>query len=108
MIENLFKKTLYASDYSKNLLEHFQDHRIDWMQACGRKGRCTTCKVIVKAGMDHFRGLTAAELKYRREGALQPTERLACQARISGDVCILAPPEYQLPHMRYSDVSPEI
>jgi 2Fe-2S ferredoxin len=103
MIENLFKKTLQATDYSKTLLEHFQDHYIDWMQACGRKGRCTTCKVIVKEGMEHFSPLTAAERKYRQQAVLQPDERLACQASISGDVCLFAPREYQLPHIEYSD-----
>ena len=103
MIENLFKKTLQATDYSKSLLKHFQDNRIDWMYACGGKGRCTTCKVIVKEGQENFQALTAAEKKYLREGELRPGERLACQAKIKGDVCLIVPKEYQLPHMAYSD-----
>ena len=103
MIENLFKKSFQASDHSKTVLEHFQDHYIDWMQACGRKGRCTTCKMIVKEGLENFGPLTAVEVNYRQQGGLLHNERLACQARISGDVCVLVPREYQLPHMRYSD-----
>ena len=103
MIENLYKKTILANDHSKTLLKHFQDHHIDWMQACGGKGRCTTCKVIVKEGELHFQRLTPAEKKYREEGALKPHERLACQAIINGDVCLIAPREYHLPHMNYSD-----
>ena len=103
MIENLFKKTLQVTDHSKTLLEHFGDHGIDWMQACGGKGRCTTCKVIIKEGEINVPGLTAAEKRYFAEGALKAHERLACQAKIKADICIIAPKEYQLPHMNYSD-----
>lgn len=103
MIENLFKKVLPVTDLSKTLLQHFHDHHIDWMHACGAKGRCTTCKVIIHSGKEHFQPMTEAEQKYCREGALQPLERLACQAKITGDVSLSAPEEYQLPHVRYSD-----
>jgi 2Fe-2S ferredoxin len=103
MIENLFKKTLRVNDLSRTLLQHFHDHHIDWMHSCGGKGRCTTCKVIVKGGLDQFRPATDAEEKYRKEGALNDDERLACQAKITGDIVVAAPAEYQLPHMRYSD-----
>jgi ferredoxin, 2Fe-2S len=116
MIENLFKKTILATDYAKSLLKHFQDNHLDWMHACGGKGRCTTCKVIVLEGEEFLESPTKAEVKYAREGALKPGERLACQAcllarspgtgrqeRIGGDVRLLVPKEYQLPHVRYSD-----
>jgi ferredoxin, 2Fe-2S len=103
MIENLFKRIIVATDHSKSLLKHFQDNQIDWMHACGGKGRCTTCKVIILGGADHFEVLTKAELKYFQQGALKTGERLSCQAKIRGDVCLKVPKEYQLPHMPYSD-----
>jgi ferredoxin, 2Fe-2S len=103
MIENLFKKTIHATEHSKPLLKHFQDHQIDWMHSCGGKGRCTTCKVIIVEGEGHFQDMTPHEKRYFREGALRSHERLACQAKISGDVCLKVPKEYQLPHMKYSD-----
>ena len=103
LIENLFKTVIYVTDESKTLLRHLHDQGIDWMHACGGKGRCTTCKAIVKEGNEHVAPLTQAELKYLRDGALGSGERLACQARIVGDVTIIAPPEYHLPHLRYSD-----
>ena len=103
MIENLFKKTFDAADLSKPLLRQFQEHGIDWMHACGGKGRCTTCKVIVADGESNFLALTVAEKKYLSDGALKANERLACQAKIKGDVTLIAPKEYHLPHMRYSD-----
>jgi 2Fe-2S ferredoxin len=103
MIENLFRKTLRVSDLSKTLLQHFQDHHIDWMHSCGGKGKCTTCKVIIKEGLSQLRPATKAEEKYRKEGALNTGERLACQVKITGDIVVAVPAEYQLPHMRYSE-----
>lgn len=103
MIENLFKRTLDASHPGKTLLKHFQENGIDWMHACGGKGRCTTCKVIVKNGAEHLGPSTPSEDKYFRDGGLQSGERLACQAILNGDVTVIAPVEYHLPHMRYSD-----
>ena len=103
MIENLFKRTLDASDAGKTLLKHLQDNDIDWMHACGGKGRCTTCKIIVKEGGENLGPFTPAEERYFRDGALRPGERLSCQAKVNGDVTVIAPVEYHLPHMRYSD-----
>ena len=102
MIENLFEKRLEVPDLSKTLLEHFQAHQVDWMHACGGKGRCTTCKVIITKGRENFTELTSAELRYRQLGLLSDDERLSCQARVTGDVCIIVPEESQFPHIRYS------
>ena len=103
VIENLFKKTIAVTDHSKTLLKHFQDNNIDWMHACGGKGRCTTCKVIIREGGANLQAFTAAEKRYFAEGALKTHERLACQAKPSGDVTVLVPAEYRLPHIQYSD-----
>jgi 2Fe-2S ferredoxin len=102
-IENLFGKILPVENTEKTLLQHFHSHYIDWMQGCGGKGRCTTCKVIVKSGMEHCSDLTQAERRYRSIGALALNERLSCQVNIQGDVVIAAPNEYKLPHVQYSD-----
>ena len=103
MIENLFKRTLEITDFSKTLLRHIQEHQLDWMYACGGKGRCTTCKVVIKSGMQNLQPLTSAERKYRQMGALADGERLACQASARGDVCLVVPDECKLPHVEYSD-----
>ena len=81
VIENLAQKQLSDVDPSKSILTVVQSHFIDWMHACGGKGRCTTCKVIVVEGMDQLSRLTPAELKYRSLGQLAENERLACQTR---------------------------
>jgi 2Fe-2S ferredoxin len=103
LIENIFGKILLVQDTQKTLLQHFHDHRIDWMQACGGKGRCTSCKVIILSGHENFEPVTQAELKYRIQNALKDNERLSCQAKIRGDISISAPDEYKLPHVGYSD-----
>jgi 2Fe-2S ferredoxin len=85
-----------------NLLAALQAFGYDWMHACGAKGRCTTCRVQVCAGLENLSPLTAAELRYRSAGRLQPDERLTCQAQLPiGNVTGRVPEATQLPHMRY-------
>lgn len=102
VIENLDKKELLVNHSTKSVLKHFQDHFIDWMHACGGKGRCTTCKMTVIRGGENLSPLTAAELKYKKEGMLLSTERLACQAKVNGDLILKVPEEGRLPHMTYT------
>ena len=74
----------------------------DWMHACGAKGRCTTCRVQVLAGLEQLSPLTAAEERYRAAGRLLPTERLTCQARLpAGEATGRVPEATQLPHVQY-------
>jgi 2Fe-2S ferredoxin len=102
-IENLFGKKLEVSDLNRSLLQHFHDNQLDWMHACGGKGRCTTCKVIVMSSPEALSPLTPAEQKYQQQKALRSNERLSCQARVIGDIVVSAPDGYKLPHVRYSD-----
>jgi len=102
-IHNLFGKVLEATDPGKTLLQEFQSRAIDWMHACGGKGRCTTCKVSVLQGLENFDPLTEAERRYKTEGSLREDERLACQAKIHGDIQIAVPEECKLPHIKYLD-----
>ncbi len=103
VIKNLEEKTLEIQDFSKTFLQHVQENAIDWMYACGGKGRCTTCKVIVLQGEENLEPRTNAELLYESQGLLLDNERLACQVKITGDVTICVPEENKLPHLKYSD-----
>jgi 2Fe-2S ferredoxin len=61
---------------------------------CGGNCACTTCHVIVRAGMENLDGMEDAEAD-RLDTAwdLTPHSRLACQAVVRGDVtCEI--PEY--------------
>src|SRR4051812_36060628 len=93
LIQNLHNLKLDVSDEKLPLLKHFQDHYLDWMHACGGKGRCTTCKLKVLNGLQNFEPLTEAEQRFHRLGALAEDERLSCQARIFGDVIVCVPEE---------------
>ncbi len=103
VIQNL-GKSLDVKDLSKTILQHVHKSHIDWMHACGGKGRCTTCKVIVLDGESNLTPRTNAELRYKKQGLISNHERLACQTKILGDITVSVPEESQLPHMIYLPV----
>ena len=102
VIENLGQKEVPVTRVDWTALRHFQAHFVDWMQACGAKGRCTTCRMIVLRGGESLGPLTAAEHKYRREGLLLNNERLACHVKVTADLVVRVPDDAKLPHLSYS------
>jgi 2Fe-2S ferredoxin len=102
VIQNMGKKVLDVQDLTKTVLQHVQQQGIDWMQACGGKGRCTTCMFTIISGAEQLNPKTTAEIKYENLGALLRNERLACQALITGDITIAVPEVCQLPHIQYT------
>ncbi len=103
VIENLHKKEIFNENEEKTLLHIIHENNIDWMHACGAKGRCTTCKAIVTKGMDAFSPLSSVEEKYRHEGKLSANERLACQCYLHGDASIRVDDKHKFMHVTYSD-----
>jgi ferredoxin len=66
----------------------------DMLRACGERGICATCHVVVKSGAQHLTART--EREHRTLGRLAnatPDSRLACQARVQpgGSVAIALP-----------------
>jgi 2Fe-2S ferredoxin len=102
VIENLGQKEVEVTNPDWPVIRHFQANRIDWMQSCGAKGRCTTCRMKILRGIEALSPLTAAEQKYRKAGLLLTDERLACQAVATGDLVIRVPEDSKLPHVTYS------
>jgi len=103
VIENLAQKEVLSHRPGISVLKLLQSNYIDWMHACGGKGRCTTCKMIVMEGQDQLSPLSGAELAYQRKGELAENERLACQTSALGNCKVRVPVEYRLPHITYSD-----
>ncbi len=101
-IENLDNREIESDDKTKPLLKHLHANHIDWLHACGAKGRCTTCKVIVVSGADALSTPSRFEEKYFEIGGLKEGERLACQVLVEGDIVIRVPEEGKLPHIAYS------
>ena len=67
-IENLGQKEDVLKDLNKTALQQFHAHSIDWLQACGGEGRCTSCKMIVTQGMENLGEPTSAEINYENRG----------------------------------------
>lgn len=102
-IANLNDLVIQNNDNSKTLLTILQENYIDWMHACGAKGRCTTCKCIVRRGIEHFGEVTPAEINFKNMGRLKENERLTCQATLlKGEVEIEVPESSKFPHIDYS------
>lgn len=103
VIRNLNEKTIQNPTLTKPLLWIFLENGIDWMHACGGKGRCTTCKAAILKGGENLIPKSAAELKYESQNQLAANERLCCQAKlITGDLEVNVPEESKLPHVTYS------
>ena len=102
-IHNLSGKTITCKSKTKKLLDVLQENYIDWMHACGAKGRCTTCKAIILKGMENIEAMTTHEQRYAANNRLASDERLACQAILTGDVVVSVPELYKLPHQNYSE-----
>lgn len=102
IVQNLFGKQVFVAPGQK-VLTALQTNNIDWMHACGAKGRCTTCRIIVLEGLAHLGQLSFNEQKYRRQGRLQENERLTCQCTLTGDAVGMVPSPTKFPHVSYSD-----
>lgn len=103
IILNLGNTTIKVQGKNQSVLKNIQLHLIDWMHACGGKGRCTTCKMIVKKGHQNLSPLSDFENKCVRAGALKENERLACQAYHKvGRLEIEVPERSKLTHVDYS------
>lgn len=66
-----------------------------WPTTCGGQAICTTCACIVEQGADNLAPMGRAEhaalLEGRGRAALTQPLRLACQARVRGDITVRKP-----------------
>lgn len=103
VIQNFHNKRFESSLESQTLLKLAQAHYMDWMHACGGKGRCTTCRIEVINGSANLEPITEAEQRFFDLGKLKPNERLACQAVLTGKVVVKIPDSCKFPHLDYSE-----
>ena len=103
IIENLGSKAIDCKNKKESLLEILLAE-IDWMHACGGKGRCTTCRAVMLSGWPIPNELTEAEKRYFEMGRLQENERLMCQTHPGEeDLTIKVPKSSKFPHLNYTD-----
>jgi ferredoxin, 2Fe-2S len=66
-----------------------------WPTTCGGQGRCTTCALTVVSGQENLSEMGHSERQAIEAElgsvALARGARLACQARVLGDVVVLKP-----------------
>lgn len=99
-VRNLLSKSIDCGDKNTKLLHILLQHG-DVLHACGAKGRCTTCKVVVLSGGEQLHPDTEAETRFRKLGKLAANERLSCQITPSADLDIEIPETNKLPHQKY-------
>jgi ferredoxin, 2Fe-2S len=103
-IKNLKNSEIVFNNSDKTLISHIGDAYIDWMQACGQKGRCVTCRATIVSGAENLSELTAVEQKFLTDKKLKINERLCCQAKLlKGELIISVPNSCKLPHVKYYD-----
>lgn len=102
-ITNLNNREIFSKSIEKNALQIIHENFIDWMHACGGKGRCTSCKMIVLTGAQNICEDSLAEIKYKEQGRLGKNERLACQSKLKGDIEVKVAEINKFPHLTYSD-----
>ena len=74
-----------------SLLEAAAFVDIELMHSCGGIGACTSCRVLVREGNEHLSSIGVAEEEQLTESGILQTHRLACQARVLGDVAFERP-----------------
>lgn len=103
VVENMSGLNLKVTNNSQSILQNLQENYIDWMHACGAKGRCTTCRAEIVSGMEYLEEMNEAEK--RMQPRLQAHERLTCQAvyNAGGELVIRVPEPCKFPHINYSE-----
>lgn len=104
VIKNLFDLTIDVPLEGGKVIEIIHQNGIDWMHACGKKGRCTTCKIIITEGIENLSKPTDREILFKTQGRLKPNERLSCQAQLQkGKLVGRVADSNKFPHIKYSE-----
>jgi ferredoxin, 2Fe-2S len=74
-----------------NLLEAAQQCGLEIAHECGGFASCSTCRVFIKSGEQNLSAIEFDEEDMLDLAELSPPYRLACQAKIRGDVEVQIP-----------------
>ncbi|MCD6409292.1 MAG: DUF4445 domain-containing protein [Candidatus Verstraetearchaeota archaeon] len=75
----------------KTILDAALKADVDLAALCGGKGFCGKCQVVVVEGSENLSPLTEVERKHLSAEKLELGFRLACQAKVYGDVAVKIP-----------------
>lgn len=79
---------LLESQSTDTILKSLLANDIDHTHICGGKAYCSTCRIMILAGINNCSPPTAAERALAKKLNFPIHVRLACQTKISGDVKI--------------------
>src|SRR6266566_8059401 len=83
-----------------NLLQAAEQFGYELRHDCGGFANCSTCRVVIERGMENL-----SEIEFEEENMLDVAElvtphRLACQAKVHGDVVVRTPDEEAIQDVR--------
>ncbi len=83
----------FQADDGQTIMDAAHEAGLFWPTTCGGQGICTTCACAVEAGAENLEQIGRSELKTLTadlpEAAVRARRlRLACQARVTGDVTV--------------------
>jgi class 3 adenylate cyclase/hemoglobin-like flavoprotein len=81
-------KAMPVADPSMTILDVSIAHKIPHVRACGGHGRCTTCRVRIRDGIQNLSARTPRELEVADALHWDGFMRLACQTHVTGDVSL--------------------
>lgn len=81
-------KAVSVSDPGMTVLDVSIAHKIPHLRECGGHGRCTTCRVRICDGIQHVSPRSPRETELADARRWDRFTRLACQARVAGDVTL--------------------
>lgn len=82
------EKIIVEAPRGQSILDVSLHNRIPHARACNGKAQCTTCRVAILDGSEHLSGRSEGESVIAKEEGWPDNIRLACQARIRGDVAL--------------------
>ena len=84
-----------------SICEALLDHDINIEHACEMSCACTTCHVIVRAGLDSLNEAEEGEEDLLdRAWGLEPQSRLSCQTILAQDNVTIEIPKYTINHAK--------
>ena len=84
-----------------SLCEAMLEHHVNIEHACEQSCACTTCHVIVRAGLGSLSEMDESEEDLLdRAWGLEPNSRLSCQAILSNQDVVLEIPKYTINHAK--------
>ena len=83
----------FEAEDGQTIMDAAHKAGLSWPTTCGGQGICTTCTCVVETGQENLDQMGRSELKTLTTDLSETTIRarrlrLACQARVTGDVTV--------------------